>query len=196
MTEGETAAMKWIINLLFGDMLTRDINELLDSWALIFAIVPFGALIFCGMYVGQFILDSTMLGVVLMFVFPLVAFAVLYYLRKMVARRKNRVRPSRKTMAAAQAALDLQSPLVVVCIPGSKENGHEQRYALRRENAIENAYVQMGNAPSIGELKAQFGAQYTDVDWTYIVEEPAKDLTASLQRTEARPAKRMRSSQR
>jgi hypothetical protein len=193
VTEGETAAMKWIINLLFGDMLTKDINELLDSWALIFAIVPFGALIFCGMYVGQFILDSTVLGVVLMFVFPLVAFALLYYLRTMAAAQKNGGSPSR-TAAPLKAEASLEAPMVVVCIAGSGEGAEEPMYTLRRKNALENAYVQKGYASSVIELQEQFGAVYKDVDWNHVVEEPPRNLTASLQRSDARAAEPVQTS--
>jgi hypothetical protein len=179
--------MKWIVSLVLRDFINRDLNELLDSWALIFAIVPFGALIFCGMYVGQFILDSTVLGVVLMFVFPLAAFALLYYARQSAAARKGSPQPA-ATPAGMRGNPDLQTLMVVVCIAGAIEDGQEPMYTLRRANALENMYVQQGYAPTVEQLKEQVGDKYRNVDWTHVVEEPPRNLTASLQRSDARSA--------
>lgn len=185
--------MKWNVNLVFKDLLLRDFNELLDSWALIFAIVPFGALIFCGMYIGQFILDSTVLGILLMFVFPLAGFALLYFVRKAITASKGPIRPA-LNKTAAKAETELHSPLVVVRIEGSSETDHRPLYTLRRMNALENMYVQKGSAASVSELQAQFGAQYKDVDWSHIVADPPKSLTTSLQRAEGRSPETMRTS--
>jgi hypothetical protein len=185
--EGETAVMKWIVNLVFKDLLTQDFSELLESWALMFAIVPFGALIFCGMYVGQFILNSTVLGVLLMFVFPVIGFAVLYAIRKAIATSKNTVRPARQA-APDKAEVKLDSPLVVVRIEGTSENGKRPMYTLRRMNALENVYVQKGMASSVAALRAEFGEQYPDIEWSHIVADPPKSLATSMQRTEGHTA--------
>ena len=175
--------MKRIVDLVFRDLFTSEFSELLDSWALIFAIVPFGALIFCGMYVGQFILDSTRMGIVLMFLFPLAGFAVLYGVRKAVAANRSAaiVPPADRFPSAEKTS---EAALVVVRIEGSSENGRPPMYALRRIDALENSYVQKGYAPSIVELRMQVGAQFTDVDWNHIVAEPPRSLVASMQRKE------------
>jgi hypothetical protein len=172
--------MKRIVNLVFHDLFTREFSELLDSWALIFAIVPFGALIFSGMWVGQFVLDSTGLGVLLMFVFPLIGFAILYAVRKAIATA--RIPP----MPTLEVEMAKESTLVVVRIEGSADDGKRPMYALRRLDAIENMYVQKGYAPSVAELRSQVAGKYPDVDWNHIVAEPTKSLAASMQRSEAR----------
>ena len=178
--------MKRIVNLVFHDLFTREVSELMDSWALIFAIVPFGALTFYGMYVGQFILDSTGLGVLLMFIFPLVGFALLYSVRKSIATHRA------EAMPAEQAeVIDIEPRLVVVRIEGTGEDGKRPMYALRRVDAIENMYVQKGYAESVSDLRAQVAGKYPAVDWSHIVEEPTKSLSASMQRTEEQPAESM-----
>ncbi len=175
--------MKRIFDLVFRDLFVGDFSELLDSWALLFAIVPFGALIFCGMYVGQFVLNSMLLGIVLMFVFPLLGFALLVGIRKTLATRQDRALPAHKE-AQANVEATLDSPLVVVRIEASSESGNRPKYTLRRMNALENLYVQKGFAASVYELEAEFGEQYPEVDWTRIVADPPKSLATSMQRTE------------
>lgn len=172
--------MKRIIDLVVRDLFTSEFSELLDSWALIFAIVPFGALIFCGMYIGQFILDSTWLGVLLMFLFPLIGFALLYGIRKAVMPAKNRVSTPIESKPTAAKEKESEAPLVVVRV--ENENGKRTTYALRRMDALENPYVQKGSAPSVADLKMQFEDLYPEVDWNQIVAEPPKNLTASMQR--------------
>lgn len=176
--------MKRIFHLVIKDLFTSEFNDLLDSWALIFAIVPFGALIFCGMYVGQFLFDSTALGVVLMFAFPLVGFAFLYAVRQAFATRKSGAISGRKAGIASEEA-ESETRLVIVRLEAQAGDGKRPMYALRRPDALENMYVQKGHAPSVAELRAQVGAQYPDVDWNHIVAEPPKSLTASMQRKEA-----------
>lgn len=173
--------MKRIVDLVFRDLLTSEFSELLDSWALIFAIVPFGALIFCGMYVGQFILDSTGLGVLLMFVFPLVGFAALCGIRKAIMPQKATPVAPIQNKPLPKAAVESEAALVVV--RAESENGKRVTYALRRMDALENPYVQKGSAASVADLKMQFGDIYPEVDWNQIVPEPPKNLQASLQRS-------------
>ena len=165
--------MKRIVNLVFHDLFTREFSELLDSWALIFAIVPFGALIFGGMYVGQFLLDSTGLGVLLMFVFPLIGFAALYGVRRAMLTGGG--------VAVPRAAIETEAALVVVRIEGT-DGGKRPMYALRRQDALENMYVQKGYASSVSDLRDQVAGKYPDVDWNHIVAEPTKSLAASMQR--------------
>lgn len=175
--------MKRIVDLVFRDLFTSEFSELLDSWALIFAIVPFGALIFCGMYVGQFILDSTRMGIALMFLFPLAGFALLYGIRKAVATPRSAPIPMQEEPLPT-SEMKSEPALVVVRIEGSSESGRRPMYALRRMDALENSYVQKGYAPSIIELRTQVGAQFTDVDWNHIVAEPPRSLAAAMQRKE------------
>jgi len=179
----------------FQDMLTQDFSDLLDSWVLIFAIVPFGALIFCGMYVGQFILGSTLIGVLLMFVFPLLGFAFLYAMRRKYA-------PGKDNLAAfgysAPSKLDNSGPqpMVVVYLAGSPETDMQPMFTLRRLNALGNAYFQQGLAPSVVELQEQVGEQYPHVNWSNVVPDPPKNLTATLPRADARSAEPMQTSSR
>jgi hypothetical protein len=187
--------MKRIVDLLFRDLLTREFSELLDSWALIFAIVPFGALIFCGMWIGQFKLDSTMLGIVLMFVFPLIGFALLYAVRKSMADSRRGTRPARSA-SPAEASVKADVALVVVRIEPSSETGHRTMYTLRRTDALENTYVQKGYAASVADLKAQLADTYTGVDWNHQVADPPKSLAAAMQRKEAQPGDPMPTSPR
>ena len=188
--EGETAVMK-----AFRDLLTRDFSDLLDSWVLIFAIVPFGALIFCGMYVGQFILGSTLIGVLLMFVFPLLGFAFLYTIRKKYA-------PGRDTgagfgyAASTKPEVIAQSPMVVVYLEASSETDMQPMFTLRRLNALGNAYLQQGLAPSVIELQEQVGDQSPGVNWTNVVSAPPKSLTGTLPRADPRPPEPIQASSR
>lgn len=178
--------MKRIIDLVVRDLFTSEFSELLDSWALIFAIVPFGALIFCGMYIGQFILDSTWLGVVLMFLFPLIGFALLCAIRKGITTARRRVSTPIEPIPAPAKEKEAEAPLVVVRV--ESENGKRTTYALRRTDALENPYVQKGSAPSVADLRIQFEDLYPEVDWNQVVPEPTKNLTASMQRNSARSA--------
>ena len=177
--------MKRIVDLVFRDLFTTEFSELLDSWALIFAIVPFGGLIFGGMYVGQFVLDSTILGVLLMFLFPLAGFAVLVTIRRAIAERRLDSRPRRASILP-EPAVKAESVLVVVQIEAVGDN--KPMYALRRLDALENMYVQKGYAASVAELWGQVGAEYPDVDWTQVVAEPPRSLAASMQRKETQSA--------
>jgi hypothetical protein len=179
--------MKRIVDRLFRDLFTSEFSELLDSWALIFAIIPFGALIFCGMYVGQFLLDSTRLGIVLMFVFPLAGFAALYGVRKSLATNRQ-AQLSIPEEPVPTLAKKTDSPLVVVRSEGSSETGRRTMYSLRRMDALENMYVQKGYAASVTELRTQVGAQFPEVDWNHIVAEPPRSLTAAMQRKEPQDA--------
>lgn len=177
------------------DLLIQDFSDLLDSWVLIFAIVPFGALIFCGMYVGQFILGSTLIGVLLMFVFPLLGFAMLYGMRKKYAPGRD-AGAGFGYAASPKPEVIAQSPMVVVYLEASSENDMPPMFTLRRMNALENAYIQQGLAPSVIELQEQVGEQYPGVNWTNVVPEPPKSLTGSLPHADARSAEPMQTSSR
>ena len=177
--------MKRIVDLMFRDLFTTEFSELLESWALIFAIVPFGALIFSGMYFGQFILDSTILGVLLMFIVPLAGFAVLVTIRKAIAEGRGESRPRRPSILPESTA-KVEGVLVVVQLEAVGDK--KPMYTLRRMDALENMYVQKGYATSVTELWEQVGAEYPDVNWTRIVEEPPKSLAASMKRKETQSA--------
>jgi len=69
-------------------------------------------------------------------------------------------------------------------------------FTLRRLNALGNAYFQKGLAPSVIELQEQVGGQYPNVNWSNVVPEPPKNLTATLPRADARPAEPMQTSSR